>query len=664
MRDVTFRLDKVHPVGREVGICWLNFDNGLFYTNRNTDPNFQRGPMTATATAPVTTGADLTHHEKIVLDSRFSSVAEMFYSRVEQSGHRVAFRYPDENEDWQSITWDEVGETVNRYAAGLIALGVGQEQCVAVMSGTRYEWIVADLAALAAGGTTTTVYPSTMADDVAYIISDSGSVIVFAEDDEQVAKLRDKRAELADVLKVVVFDGETDGDWVIGLEDLEKLGDDLLAKDPDAVQNRVDAITPDSIATLIYTSGTTGRPKGVRLSHDGWCYVARGGAHGVPVTDADVQFLWLPLAHAFGKVLLVLQLEIGFSTAVDGRVPNIVDNLAIVKPTFMGAAPRIFEKAHGRVISMVEEEGGPKEMLFNWAFGVGIKASRLEREGKDVPIDLAIQRAIADKLVFSKVRERFGGKIRFFLSGAAPLSTEIAEWFEAAGLTILEGYGMTESSAASVVNTPDDHLIGSVGKPVVGTQIKIAGDGEILIKSPGVMRGYHNLPDATDEALVGDGWLATGDIGELDADGFLRITDRKKDLFKTSGGKYVAPTHIEGLFKGICPLVSQIMVHGAERKFVSALISLDPDAIEMWAESNGMAGKSYSEVVTSPQINELIAGHVQELNKKLNPWETIKKFHILERDLTIEDGEITPSMKMKRKVIEEHNMDVLEGFYA
>ena len=610
------------------------------------------------------TAQELPHHKQLKLDSRPPTVAAMFQRRVEASADKVAFKFPDADDNWQSLTWAEVGDRTNNLAAGLIAIGVGLEQCVAIIAGTRLEWILADFAINNAGATTTTVYPSTIPDDVAYILSDSASVVVFAEDDEQIAKLREQRENLPQVTKVIAFTGETDGDWVISLDELEQLGAEHRATNPTVVVDRIAELTPESIATLIYTSGTTGRPKGVRLSHDGWSYTGATLSCEAILSDADVQFLWLPLAHAFGKFLIVAQLEVGFTTYVDGRVPNIIDNLAIIRPTFMGAAPRIFEKAHGRVVTTVEEEGGAKKLLFDWAFGVGIKVSRLKRAGKEVPPQLAIQNAIADKLIFSKVRETFGGRIRFFVSGSAPLSLEIAEWFHAAGLLILEGYGMTETSAASSVNNLSGFKLGTVGRPVAGTELKIAADGEILMRSPGVMKGYHNLPEATAEALVDGGWMATGDIGEVDADGFVRITDRKKDLFKTSGGKYVAPTHIEGLFKGISPLVSQIMVHGAERKFVSALISLDPEAIELWAEGNGMAGKSYAEVVTSPQIHDVIAGQVKELNEKLNPWEQIKHFHILERDLTIEDGEITPSMKMKRKVIEEHNKELLDGFYA
>lgn len=610
-----------------------------------------------------TTSQRLSYLEKLRIDHRAPSVAAMLKRRVAQAGKSEAFRYPSADEQWISVSWGEVGEHVDKLAAGLIELGLGLEQCVAVISGTRYEWILADLAINTAGGTTTTVYPSTMPEDVAYILSDSGSIFAFAEDDEQVAKLIERRSELANVQKVIVFDGTTDGEWTISLDDLEQLGANALAADPQLIEQRVAAITPESIATLIYTSGTTGKPKGVRLSNDGWSFIGAAGAVSTPLSGGDLQFLWLPLAHAFGKVLLVMQLDIGFATAIDGRVPNIVDNLATIRPTFMGAAPRIFEKAHGRVVSQIEEEGGAKAKLFNWAFDVGIQVSRLQRAGKPVPKPLEIQHKLADKLVFAKVRERFGGRIKFFISGAAPLSLDIAEWFHAAGLLILEGYGMTETSAASCVNRPNNYKLGSVGLPVPGTEIKIAQDGEILIKNPAVMHGYHNLPEATEEALH-DGWMATGDIGEIDDDGFLRITDRKKDLFKTSGGKYVAPTHIEGLFKGICPLVSQIMVHGAERKFVSALIALDPDAVALWAEGHGMAGKSYAEVAGSDAMRAQIEADVAELNGRLNKWEQIKMFHILDADLTVESGEITPSLKMKRKVIEENNAEVLAGFYS
>lgn len=609
--------------------------------------------------APVVTPEQLA-----VIENRASSLSSLFFDRVSKSGPREAYRYPDENEVWQSLTWAQTGERVTQLAAGLVALGVTAEERVAIASGTRVEWILADLAIMAAGGATTTVYPTTISSDVAYILADSDSKVVFAEDDEQVAKLREKHSELPSVSKVVVFDGTTDGDWVISFDDLANLGEKYLADHPDVIKERVAATTGDSLATLIYTSGTTGRPKGVRLAHDGWVYEGAVMVAADILSEDDLQFLWLPMAHSFGKVLLSTQLAIGFATAIDGRVPRIVDNLAVVRPTFMGAAPRIFEKAYGRIIGMTEAEGGVKLKIFNWAQKVGIAYSRAVRSGKPVSPVLKAQYAIADKLVFSKVRARFGGRVRFFISGAAALSPDIAEWFHAAGVLILEGYGLTENCAGAFVNQPDNFKLGSVGMAFPGSEAKIAEDGEILIKGPHVMRGYHNLDTESASTLTADGWLHTGDEGRLDEDGFLFITGRKKELFKTSGGKYVAPPHIEGMFKGISALTSQILVHGNERNFCSALITLDPDAVAEWAAHHGMEGKSYTEVVTSPQMREVIQGQIDELNSKINRWETIKKFAILDHDLSIESGEVTPSMKVKRNVVEANNKAILDGFYA
>ncbi len=598
-----------------------------------------------------------------IVKNRARSVSEMFYNRVKQSGDREAYRYPDENEKWHSLTWAETGDRVTKLAAGLVSLGIEAEQRVAIASGTRLEWILADLAINAAGAATTTVYPSTMSDDVAYILADSDSRIVFAEDDEQVAKLREKHSELPSIIKVIVFEGATDGDWVISLDDLEKAGAAHLEQNPKVISDRVAATTGDSLATLIYTSGTTGRPKGVRLSHDGWTYEGSVMVAADILSEDDLQFLWLPMAHSFGKVLLSTQLAVGFATAIDGRVPKIVENLAIVRPTFMGAAPRIFEKAYGRIVGMTEAEGGAKLKIFKWAEKVGLEHSRRERAGKSISPVLKVQFGLADKLVFSKVRDRFGGRVRFFISGAAALSPDIAEWFHAAGVLILEGYGLTETSAGAFVNSPDNFKLGSVGTAFPGSEAKIAEDGEVLIKGPHIMRGYHNL-DGESASSLENGWLHTGDEGRIDEDGFLYITGRKKELFKTSGGKYVAPPHIEGTFKGISSMTSQILVHGNERNFCSALITLDPDAVAEWANNNGMAGKPYAEVVKSQGIHDLVQSQIDELNSKINRWETIKKFAILDHDLSIENGEITPSMKVKRNVVEANNKAILDGFYA
>jgi long-chain acyl-CoA synthetase len=602
-----------------------------------------------------------------VIENRAPSVGRQLFDRVQAAPEKEAYRHPV-GDGWESLTWAETGVRVSRIAAGLVALGVEPEQRVGIASATRLEWILADLAVMSAGAATTTVYPSTNSDDAGFILADSECRVVFAEDDGQLAKVAEHRDDLPLLGKVVTFESSAaarDGsDWVMSLAELESLGAELLAREPDAVERRIDATGPESLATLIYTSGTTGRPKGVRLRHRSWTYEGAAIAAERLLDEDDLQFLWLPMAHSFGKVLLSTQLACGFPTAVDGRVDKIIDNLAVVRPTFMGAAPRIFEKAYSRIQTMQAAQGGVKEKLFNRAFQVGLQAARLEREGEPVPFLLARQRALFDRLVFTKVRDRFGGRVRFFISGSAALNREIAEWFNAAGILIMEGYGLTETSAGSTVNRPHDTRFGSVGLPLPGTEVRAAEDGEILIKGPGVMEGYHNQPEQTAQTLTEDGWLRTGDIGEVDEDGYVRITDRKKDLFKTSGGKYVAPTAIETHFKAICPYASHFLVHGSERNYVVAVITLDPDAIAGWAAENGMGDRTYAELVASDEVHAMMEGYVATLNERLNRWETIKRWILLDHDLSIESGELTPSLKVRRKAVEENYRDQIASLYS
>jgi long-chain acyl-CoA synthetase len=596
------------------------------------------------------------------VDDMVANVALQFLDRVDRSPRAEAFRTV-EGDSWVPVTWAEAGAQVSRLAAGLLALGLQPEQRVGIASGTRYEWILADLAVMCAAGATTTVYPSTNAEDTAYILSDSECRVVFAEDDEQIAKLTANKAELPHLGKVVTFDGTTDGDWVIGLDDLGALGDTYLAEHPGVIEETAKQIGPEQLATLIYTSGTTGRPKGVRLRHRSWVYEGSAIAAQNILSVDDLEFRWLPMAHSFGKVLLSTQLAIGYSAAIDGRVDKIVDNLGVVKPTFMGAAPRIFEKAHARIVTMQAAEGGAKEAIFKQAFKVGLAVDQAKRDGRSPGLVLNAQHAVFDRLVFAKVRERFGGRVRFFISGAAALNQEIAEWFHAAGILILEGYGLTESSAGSFVNLPDSYKMGTVGHIFPGSDVRLGDGDEIQIKGPGVMDGYHNLPEETEKTLTDDGWLRTGDKGEVDADGFLRITGRIKELFKTSGGKYIAPPAIESKFKAICPYASQFVVFGNERNFVVALITLDPDALVDWAKENGVSG-DYAEIVASDACQKMVAGYVEELNSRLNRWETIKKWKLLDHDLSVESGELTPSMKVKRNVVEDNYASVIDGFYS
>jgi long-chain acyl-CoA synthetase len=603
------------------------------------------------------------NHDTSFVDRMPQNCAVQFLDRVEMNPDLEAFRFPV-GDRWESRTWRQAGDEVRRYAAGLLALGLEAEQRVGIASGTNYEWILSDLAVMCAGGATTTVYPSTGGPDTAYILGDSECRYVFAEDESQLAKLREHRAELPALQKVVVFDAAAaDGDWVISLEDLKQLGEKHLADHPTAIDDLARSIPADQLSTLIYTSGTTGKPKGVRTLHRAWVFEGEAIKAQDILSPSDLEFRWLPMAHAFGKVLMSAQMACGFACAIDGRVDRIVDNLGVVKPTFMGAAPRIFEKAYARIITMQQAEGGLKEKLFNRAFAVGLKYDEAVRNGSVPPL-LKLERGLFDRLVFSKVRERFGGRVRFFISGSAALNAEIAAWFHAAGILILEGYGMTENAAGATVNHPDDYKMGTVGPPIPGTEVRIGEGGEVQLRGPHIMAGYHNRPDASADAFTEDGWLRTGDKGELDADGFLRITGRIKELFKTSGGKYIAPPAIEAKFKTICPYVSQFMVFGAERNFVSALVTLDPDAIADWASENGLAGTSYTDLVRNPRVREMVAEYVEELNGQLNRWETIKKWELLDHDLTIESGELTPSLKVKRAVVEANNKALIDSFYG
>ena len=590
------------------------------------------------------------------------TIPELFLARVAATPRATAFLAP-RGDDWVSVNWTELGERVRAASSGLRDLGLRMEERCALLSSTRLDWVLADLATLCAGGATTTIYPSSTADDCVFIINDSNAVFVFAENEDQVRKLSGRRSDLGTVRNVIVFEGAPSSDgWVITLEQLIEKGRAHDARNPGAFESTAREVRNDHLATLIYTSGTTGRPKGVELTHDAWIYEAEAiDALGLLTVD-DLQYLWLPLAHIFGKVLQVAQLRIGFPTAIDGRVDRLVDNLPRVRPTFIAAVPRIFEKIYNRVIETAKEKGGLTYTIFKWAFAVGMEVSRLRRAGQEPHGLLAMKHAIASKLVFSKLQARFGGRLRYFVSGSAPLSVTVAEFFHAADILILEGYGLTESAAASCVNLPARYRLGTVGPPLPGTELKIAEDGEILIRGRGIMRGYHGLPELTRETLDAEGWLHTGDLGHIE-DGFLAVTGRKKDLLKTSQGKYIVPSDLELKLKVTCPHVSQVLVHGNNRHFVSALISIDPDAIRAWATAHGFGQKTYEDLVKSPDVQAMVQESVTTLNSKLASFETIKRFIILPQDLTVESGDLTPSLKLKRQAVERKYGALLDGLY-
>ncbi|MEA5054900.1 MAG: AMP-binding protein, partial [Propionicimonas sp.] len=474
-----------------------------------------------------------------ILAGKPTTVGGMLAWRVEQTPTREAFRFRDADQQWTSITWTQTQELAHTIAAGFLALGLETEQRVAIVGNTRIEWILADLGINIAGGATTTIYPNTQGADFEHIVTDSGAVILVAEDATQLAKLDSLPAARQQVRHIVLMDGTGDGERVLSWAQLSEKGKALQAERPDAVASAMAALDGDSLATLIYTSGTTGLAKGVELVHRSWAYEGFAVDTLNIIGDEATQYLWLPLSHVFGKCLVACQLAIGFGSAVDGRIDRIVAGLGEVKPSFMCGAPRIFEKVRAAVL-LSSPAGGIKGRIARWAFAVGRASREYRLAGKQLPLAMSVAYTIADRLVFSQLKQRVGGNIDFFISGSAKLSAQVQAWFYSAGLLVVEGYGLTETSAVTCVNLPAAPRFGTVGPAIPGTQLKIAEDGEVLVKGPGVMRGYHNDPEKTAEVIV-DGWFHTGDIGKLDADGYLTITDRKKDLMKTSGGKYVAP---------------------------------------------------------------------------------------------------------------------------
>ena len=598
------------------------------------------------------------------LPKHADTVAQAILDRVAATPDAPAFVSPGPRDDWSvSYTWGQAGKEMTELAAGLIAIGLQPADRVAIASNTRTEWILADGAVMLAGGANTTIYPSTADDDFGYIMSDSGARFLFAEDAKQADKVMHQRDSLPELTRIVMIDGEGDGDFVLSWAQLREKGREKLAAEPNVITDRVATLTSESLATMIYTSGTTGRPKGVELPHRCWVFEGASIEQMKILTPQDVHFLWLPLAHSFGKVLLSAAYQIGFVTYTDGRVPKIVENLPVVRPTVMAGVPRIFEKIYQGANAKAKAGGGLKAKIFEWAFTTSADIKAKQRAGKSAGPLAGLKMSLADKLVFSKIKELTGGRVRLFVSGSAALNGDVARWFDAAGLPILEGYGLTENSAAACVVRPEDIVFGCVGQPLPGTQVKIADDGEVLLRGPHVMKGYWNLPEANAEALLPDGWLATGDIGVLDEKGRLKITDRKKDLVKTSGGKYIAPGQIAALFKVISPLASNLVVHANDRNYATALVSLDPEALEKFAEEKGLSG-DYAKLSQAPEVRAAIQANVDTLNEGLNRWETIKKFTILDRDLSEEQGELTASLKVKRKVVEEHFSDLIEKMYA
>ena len=585
----------------------------------------------------------------------------LFFDAVAREGSQPAFRYKAGGA-WQSVTRREVEDRVRAISLGLRELGIRPGDRVAILSETRLDWILADCACLCARVADVPIYPSLPANQIEYILRDSGASAVLCSSALQLAKLLEVREGLPALRHLVVFDPSAKRDGAITLAELEAKGWAAAARYPRFREEAL-AVGPDDLATLIYTSGTTGPPKGVMLTHNNiWSDIV-SSTQVLAVGQNDTCLAWLPLSHILERMVEYVFLRAGVTINYAESVDTVAPNLAEVRPTVVVGVPRLYEKVYARVLENALTGGAAKRRIFLWAKRTGEAWSAHRLAGIAVPLALRFKHRIADRLVFSKLRARTGGKIRLFVSGSAPLAAEIASFFYSAGLPIIEGYGLTETSPVLTLNPADRPKFGSVGKAIPGVEIKIAADGEILARGPNIMRGYYNQPDATREAIDADGWLHTGDIGEVDAEGYLKITDRKKDLIKTAGGKYIAPQPIENTVK-LNKFVASAVVLGDQRKFPIVLVVPNFDQLERWARERSLSYASHVDLIALADVRAKMEREVMGGLRELAKFEMPKKVVLIERDFTIDSGELTPSLKVKRRVVEKNYRAVIDRAYA
>lgn len=614
------------------------------------------------------------------------NLPDMFFRRVERYGDRPRYRHRV-GAQWRDVSWREMAERVRRIAAALLDSGARPGDRVVIMSASRAEWCEADLGILSAGCISVPIYPSSTAEESAFILWNAGARIVFVDTSAQLAKLRQVQREgllLPDVeipddaagggLRpgervgvplelIVVFDGRIDGgENTEGFEELLGRGERALGAHAPSIEEVVETTESSGIATIVYTSGTTGPPKGVVQTHANHLVMCEMIAEDTGIFGpGDEDFLFLPLAHSFARLQEFTALYCGSTTVFARSVETVLEDLHDTGPHLIPAVPRVYEKIYARIHAQAASSPA-KRAAFTWAVEVGRRAAKLEREGRRVPPVLAIQRRLAHELVFKKLHEKLGGRVKYFVSGGAPLSAEIAEFFHAMGLVILEGYGLTETTPALCINRPRAFRFGTVGRPLSGVTLKLLEDGELLAKGPNIAQGYYRRPGATAEAWDADGWFHTGDIAEIDDAGYVRIVDRKKELIVTAGGKNIAPQNVENLLK-TSPYISGAMLYGDKRPYCVALITLNAESMRAWAEEHGKSGLDLAALGRDADVIALIQSEVDERNKKLARYETVKAFAIVYPDFTQEGGELTPSLKLKRRVVVAEHRAAIEALY-
>ncbi len=567
---------------------------------------------------------------------------------------------------WQDVTWGQVLEDVKKTSAGLIALGVKPGDKVAIFGATTLQWVVCDLAISAAQAVTVPIYASNTPDEVKYILENSESVVCLVDNDEKegkqpgrLSRVRQRIAQLPNIRNVIVMEGAAGGEREVTLADVVSRGGDTSG-----FEARAATIRTDDAACFIYTSGTTGNPKGVILTHGNWAYEAEAVRQIRLIEPTDSVLLFLPLAHSFAQVIKAAWLGMGFQMVFAESVDKLLANLAETHPTILPAVPRVFEKVYNNVVANGSSAPGLKGKLFRWAFSLFDEYVEAKNAGREYS---SLGFTLAQKLVFKKVNatlnERLGGNMRLFISGGAPLSRKIAYFFDLVGFKVLEGYGLTETSAATTVNRPEKIKIGTVGAPLPGTEIRIAADGEIMMRGPGVMKGYFKNDAATAEVLEADGWFHSGDIGEVDSDGYVKITDRKKDIIVTAGGKNVAPQNIENSLK-THPIISTAMVYGDKRKYLSALICVSEEtARKLLQDSGATVPSSYKELANAPAVQQAVQKAIDSVNAEQPSYATLKRFALMDHEFTQDTGELTPTLKVKRKFATQKYQSILDGLY-
>ncbi len=591
------------------------------------------------------------------------TLAEIFLHAREKHNRPDALNYKRGGE-WQKISSDEIVARAENIALGLYDLGLRKGDRAAILAANSPEWTLADAGCQFAGVIDVPIYTTLSPDSVRYILKDSGARVLFLENREMFEHHAEVLSECKELEKIVFFDYKNAAaENSLSLEELEKTGAELKAEKPDLINELTKEIAPNDVATLIYTSGTTGEPKGVMLAHSNIISNVIDAGENFTFSENDIPLSVLPLSHVFERSAMYLYIFNGMGVFYAESIEKVAENLAEVRPTIFVGVPRVFEKVYAKAKLKSVQAGGLKAKIFDWAIRIAKEYARLVEEKKAIPRFLAIKHGIADKLVFSKMRQFFGGRLRSCITGGAALSDDIYLIFNGAGISIMQGYGLTETSPVISSNNPINVRLGTVGKPLRNIEVRIAGDGEIEVSGPGVMLGYYKKPEATRDAFTDDGFFKTGDIGEIDADGFLKITDRKKELFKTSGGKYIAPSPIEQMIKS-SRFVSQVVLIGNERKFPAALIVPDFEQLESFAKNENLQIKLPKEFCENENVLRLFEQEIERCCQKLSKYEKVKKIALLEGELTVEGGELTPTLKIKRRVVNEKYRQLIDKIYA